>query len=103
MRPSPARKDEFRRWGFRPYVQPAGGVLQLIAVALLIPTETVAYGAGLLLGMMIFSLYVHTAIDYQPRQLPSPLLLAVLAVITAFLYGGAAAGPVGEVFRAWFG
>ena len=103
VRPSPARRAEFLRWGFAPWVQPAGGVLQLVAVALLVLPATVAYGAILLLAMMIFSVYVHLAREYRPRQVPWPVVLAVLAVITGLLYGSSAVGPVGYVFRAWLG
>lgn len=103
VRPSPARKEEFRRWGFPPWVQPAGGVLQLLAVVLLVAPETVAYGALLLLAMMMFSVYVHLAREYRPRAVPWPVVLAALCLITAYLYGGEAAGPAGEVFRAWLG
>lgn len=102
LRPSPARKDEFRHWGFAPWVQPAGGALQLVAVALLVLPATVSYGAVLLVAMMIFSIYTHLRREHAPHQVPVPLVLAALALLAAYLYGGAAAGPVGEVFRAWF-
>lgn len=101
LRPSPARKDEFQRWGFAPWVQPAGGALQLVAVALLVLPATVAYGAVLLVGMMIFSIYTHLGREHAPNQVPVPVVLAALALFTAYLYGSGAAGPIGEVFRTW--
>lgn len=103
VRPSPPRKEEFRRWGFSPWLQPAGGVLQLLAVALLVLPETVVYGAVLLAAMMIFSVYVHLAREYRPRQVPWPTTLLALSLITGYLYAGVAVGPVGDLYRAWFG
>ncbi len=103
VRPSPARKEEFRRWGFPPYVQPVGGILQLLSVVLLIFPPTASYGALLLVVMMIFSVYVHLAREYQPRQVPWPIVLGALALLTAYLYGADAVGPLGELFRAVVG
>ena len=103
VRPSEARKAEFRRWGFGPAVQPVGGVLQLASVALLVLPATVAYGALILFVMMVFSVYVHMAREFRPRLAPWPVVLAALTLVTAYLYGAEAVGPVGEVFRAWIG
>lgn len=103
VRPSPARKEEFLRWGFPSWVQPAGGVLQLVSVALLVVPTTVSYGAIFLLAMMVFSVYVHLVREHRPAQVPWPVILGILALITAFLYGSVALGPAGIVFRAWFG
>lgn len=103
VRPSPARKEEFRQWGFPPWVQPAGGVMQLLAVVLLIPLATVAYGALLLLAMMLFSVFVHLAREHKPRRVPWPAILGGLAVVTALLYGGTAWGPAGAFFHAALG
>lgn len=86
VRPSPERKEEFRRWGFGPKVQPTGGILQFASAALMLLPETVAYGAALMVVMMLFSLYVHSAREYQPRQLPWPAVLAVLAAVAGLLY-----------------
>ena len=103
VRSAPERKEEFRKWGFAPWVQPAGGVLQLLAVALLVLPETVTYGALLLFAMMVFSVYVHLVRDYSPRQVPWPIVLAALTLITAYLYGSVAVGPAGDAFRALIG
>lgn len=86
VRPSPARKEEFGRWGFGPMVQPIGGVLQLVSAALMILPETVSYGAALMVVMMLFSVYVHLAREYRPRQVPWPAVLAVVALATGLLY-----------------
>ncbi len=102
LRPRATQQGEFHRWGFPRWVQPAGGALQLVAVLLLVLAGTVAYGAGLLVVMMAFSVYVHLVKEYRPRAVPWPLVLGALAVLTAFLYGAVAIGPVGLVFRAWF-
>ncbi len=100
---SPARRAEFQKWGYGPWVQPTGGVLQLGSVVLMILPETVAFGAVILLAMMIFSIYVHGIKDYQPRQLPPSVILAALALVAFFLYGPVAWGPAGAIFRALFG
>ncbi len=103
LRPSPDRKAEFQRWGFAAWVQPMGGALQLLAVVLLIPPATVVFGAALILAMMVFSVYVHLVREFRPRLVLVPFVFAALALVTAFLYGSAAFGPFGTLFRAWFG
>lgn len=103
VHPSLARREEFHRWEFPAWVQPAGGVLQLVAVVLLAPPQTVVYGALLLLAMMVFSIYVHLVREYRPRLIVWPVILAALTLLTAYLYGAEAIGPAGTVFRAWLG
>jgi uncharacterized membrane protein YphA (DoxX/SURF4 family) len=100
VRPTAARQEEFRRWGFAPWTQQAGGLLQLASVALLVFPATVLYAAAFLTGMMVFSVYVHLAREYRPRAVPWPVVLAVLAVVAGYLYGDVAWGPAGWVFRA---
>jgi DoxX-like family len=102
LRPSAARREEFRRWGFPSWTQPAGGVLQLASVAMLVLPATVLYGAAILIGMMVFSVYIHLVREYRPVQVPWPLVLGVFAVATGYLYGDVAWGPAGTVFRAIF-
>ncbi len=64
---------------------------------------TVAYGGFLIVAMMAFSIYAHLAREYRPKLVTWPAVLAGLALVTAYLYGAVAVGPVGEVFWAWFG
>lgn len=103
LRPNPDRVAEFRRWGYAPWVQPLGGVLQLVSVALMVLPATVAFGAAILLAMMVFSIYVHVVKEYRPRQLPPAVILAAVSVMTLLLYGSVAWGPAGALFRALVG
>jgi uncharacterized membrane protein YphA (DoxX/SURF4 family) len=102
VRPSPARKAEFRRWRYPPWTQPFGGVLQLLSVGLLILPETVLFAAAILFAMMAFSVYTHLVREYRPHQVPWPAFLGVLAIGVGYLYGHVAWGPAGEIFRAIF-
>src|SRR5271155_1283462 len=95
VRPTAARREEFIRWGFPAWTQPMGGVLQLLSVVLLVLPGTVLYGAALLVALMVFSVYVHLAREYQPRQVPWPAFLGVVAGVTGYLYGSVAWGPAG--------
>jgi uncharacterized membrane protein YphA (DoxX/SURF4 family) len=103
VRPSVARKEEFRRWGLPTWVQPTGGVFQLASVALLILPGTTLYAAAIIVVMMLFSGYVHLAREYRPKATLWPASLAVLAVVVGLLYGTAAVGPAGWLFRALVG
>ena len=102
VRPSAARKEEFRRWGFPSWTQPMGGVLQLLSVGLLALPETVLYAAVILVAMMVFSVYVHLVREFRPRAVPWPTFLGVLSLSVGFLYGAMAWGPGGTLFRAVF-
>jgi DoxX-like family len=102
VRASPARKEEFRRWGFPSWTQPTGGILQLLSVGLLVLPQTVLYAAVILVAMMVFSVYVHLAREFRPRAVPWPAFLGVLSLAVGFLYGEMAWGPAGALFRAIF-
>lgn len=74
--------------------------MQLLGAALMVVPATVSYGAALMFGTMLFSVYAHLAREYQPRQVPWPATLAILALVTGVLYGPLAWGPVGLLFGA---
>jgi putative oxidoreductase len=79
--PSSGWARAFRFWGYPVWFRVLIGLLEILAVLLLVWPRTAAYGAAIIILVMLGGMGTHVFVEHRPSRVTSELLHLILASI----------------------
>ena len=80
----PEMVENFARWGFPSWFMYVTGLLELTAAVLIVIPRTRAYGAALLVAVMVGAVGTHLSAG-EAGQVVAPLVLGVLSTVALWM------------------